>query len=360
MPKALKNSAAPKAVTKIASFAQRLVQWQAVHGRHGLPWQGTHDPYRVWLSEVMLQQTQVVTVIDYYHRFLQRFPTVFDLAQASSDEVLAMWSGLGYYSRARHLHRCAQQVVQDGAGQFPSHSDDLAQLSGIGPSTAAAIASICYHERVAIFDGNVQRVLARHTAFGSDLAQTASVHTLRKVAQQRLPEASDMPVYTQAIMDLGATVCTPKNPRCDLCPVAEDCVALAQNRQTELPVKSRKIQRQSQSWWMLMVTNPKRGVWLQQRPSQGIWAGLYCFPCFESQQSLLEALPVQAVAHVQTHAPRLHVLTHRDLYLHLMQLQWTREHDWPGPGAWFKPTSWADLGLPKPVRDSLNSALDGV
>ena len=284
MPKALNDPPPPKAGAGPASFAQRLVRWQRLHGRHGLPWQGTHDPYRVWLSEVMLQQTQVVTVIDYYHRFLQRFPTVFELAQASSDEVLALWSGLGYYSRARHLHRCAQQVVQDGAGQFPRHSADLAQLCGIGPSTAAAIASICHQERVAIFDGNVQRVLARHTAFDADLAQTASLRTLRDVAQQRLPEARDMPVYTQAIMDLGATVCTPRQPRCEQCPVAEDCVALAQNRQAELPVKNRKIQRQSQSWWMLMVTHPKRGVWLQQRPSHGIWAGLYCFPCFESQQ----------------------------------------------------------------------------
>ena len=132
MPKALNDPPPPKAGTGPASFAQRLVRWQRLHGRHGLPWQGTHDPYRVWLSEVMLQQTQVVTVIDYYHRFLQRFPTVFELAQASSDEVLALWSGLGYYSRARHLHRCAQQVVQDGAGQFPRHSADLAQLCGIG------------------------------------------------------------------------------------------------------------------------------------------------------------------------------------------------------------------------------------
>ena len=230
------------------SFSALLLAWHAHAGRHDLPWQNTQDPYAVWLSEIMLQQTQVVTVIDYYHRFLQRFPTVFELAQASSDEVLALWSGLGYYSRARHLHRCAQQVVQDGAGQFPRHSADLAQLCGIGPSTAAAIASICHQERVAIFDGNVQRVLARHTAFDADLAQTASLRALRDVAQQRLPEARDMPVYTQAIMDLGATLCTRSRPACALCPLQDDCVARATGRQALLPTgkppaKTRRVRR---------------------------------------------------------------------------------------------------------------------
>ena len=198
------------------SFAMRLVHWQRQHGRHDLPWQHTRDPYRVWLSEIMLQQTQVVTVIDYFNRFLHRFPTVRDLAAATEDEVLGLWSGLGYYSRARYLHRAAQQVVAQHGGVFPQQAALLETLPGIGRSTAAAIASVCFGERVAILDGNVKRVLTRHLGFDADLAQARAVTTLWERAQDRLPaRAQDMPIYTQAVMDLGATVCTPRQPRCD-------------------------------------------------------------------------------------------------------------------------------------------------
>ena len=337
-------------------FSKRLVAWQRQHGRHGLPWQGTDDPYRVWLSEVVLQQTQVVTVITYYERFLQRFPTVFDLAKASTDEVLGLWSGLGYYSRARNLHRCAQQVVTDFGGEFPADSLTLAQLSGIGPSTAAAIASICHRERVAILDGNVQRVLARHEAFEGDLSVAASIRSLRELAQLRLPPSRDMPIYTQAIMDLGATVCTPRQPRCGDCPVASDCRALAQTKVHILPIKTRKTSRKSQSIWMLMVTHPKNGVWLQQRPESGIWSGLYCFPSFDTRDELLAVLPDKTQKLLQEHKPRLHVLTHRDLHLHVCQLRWPQEYAWPGPGHWFNRQACVRLGLPKPVRDWLDSA----
>ncbi|MDI9331147.1 MAG: A/G-specific adenine glycosylase [Alphaproteobacteria bacterium] len=347
-------------LTPQPDFAQRLVDWQRIHGRHSLPWQGNQDPYRVWLSEIMLQQTQVSTVIDYYQSFLLRFPSVADLAQAEPEEVMAMWSGLGYYSRARHMHRCAQQIMQDWGGLFPRHSAELAQLSGIGPSTAAAIASICHSERVAIFDGNVQRVLARHTAFGVDLAQTVAVRELQQLAQQVLPQQAVMPTYTQAIMDLGATVCTPRQPRCDVCPVASDCQARALNRATELPLKTRKIKRQSQSWWLLMVNHPRHGVWLQQRPQQGIWAGLYCFPCFDSRERMLESVPEAARGLALEQEAQLHVLTHRDLHLHLCRLTWSRPHDWPGPGLWLRPSDPQRPGVPKPVRDWLDSARDDV
>lgn len=340
---------------KRPDFARRLVQWQRSHGRHGLPWQGTDDPYRVWLSEIMLQQTQVVTVLDYYPRFLSRFPTVADLARAPVEEVMSLWSGLGYYSRARHLHRCAQQVMSDWGGQFPRYSEALTQLSGIGPSTAAAIASICYRERVAIFDGNVQRVLARHTAFEGDLAQSAAARALQQEATRRLPKSADMPTYTQAIMDLGATVCTPRQPRCTNCPVAIDCEALAQSRVADLPIKSRRVRRQSQSWWLLMLSHPRHGVWLQPRPAKGIWASLYCFPCFDSREALMSSLPADLRPELSECPPRLHVLTHRDLYLHLCHLSAPAGHEGPAPGQWFKPSAWPGLGLPKPVRDWLNS-----
>ena len=350
MPKALKTAPLPPAGP---DFAQRLVRWQREQGRHGLPWQGTADPYRVWLSEIMLQQTQVVTVIGYYQRFLQRFPSVHELARADVDEVMALWTGLGYYSRARNLHRCAQQVVHEWGGEFPVHSADLVRLSGIGPSTAAAIASICQRERVAIFDGNVQRVLARHTAFEGDMAQLGQQRLLREVALIRLPPSKDMPTYTQAIMDLGATVCTPRQPGCGRCPVAQDCQALAQNRVAELPRKTRKIRRESQSWWLLMAQHPQKGVWLQQRPAPGIWAGLYAFPVFSSLDDLRSVVPARDQAGLVVHPARLHVLTHRDLHLHLCVLSGRHDPGWPGPGGWFKPADYAALGLPKPIRDWL-------
>ena len=200
-------------------FASRVVRWQASHGRSSLPWQDTRDPYRVWLSEIMLQQTQVATVLGYYARFLDRFPDVRALAAAPQDEVLGLWSGLGYYSRARNLHRCAQDVVALHGGEFPRSAELLQTLPGIGRSTAAAIASFCFGERVAILDGNVKRVLTRVLGFGEDLASAANERRLWDQAQALVPErGEDMPAYTQGMMDLGATVCTPRKPRCLFCP----------------------------------------------------------------------------------------------------------------------------------------------
>ncbi|MDD2925908.1 A/G-specific adenine glycosylase, partial [Rhodoferax sp.] len=198
-------------------FALTLVHWQLAHGRHDLPWQNTQDPYRVWLSEIMLQQTQVVTVQDYFSRFVERFPDISSLARASLDEVLALWSGLGYYSRARNMHRCAQQVMQMHDGVFPRSAAQLQTLSGIGPSTAAAIASLCFGERVAILDGNVKRVLTRYLGFDADLALSANERRLWQEATRLLPLrdlSTTMPSYTQAVMDLGATVCTARKPDC--------------------------------------------------------------------------------------------------------------------------------------------------
>ena len=348
MPKALNDSL-------LTDFASRLVTWQRAHGRHDLPWQENRDPYRVWLSEVMLQQTQVSTVISYYLRFLQAFPTVTDLANADPDQVMALWTGLGYYSRARNLQRCAQQVVSDWGMQFPRRSADLVTLAGIGPSTAAAIASICFNERVAIFDGNVQRVLARYLAFEGDVSQTTAVRELRTWAGHALPEAEHMPTYTQAIMDLGATVCTPRQPRCQVCPVEKDCQANMQGRVSELPIKTRKLKRQSQSWWLLVLRHPQKGLWLERRPEKGIWAGLYCFPVFGSREELLATLDPTAAANLRERPARLHVLTHRDLHLHVCELTTGAAPSHSNAGQWFDGDQAIGLGLPKPVLDYLNS-----
>ena len=341
----------------LPSFGQRVVAWQAAHGRHDLPWQRTRDPYRVWLSEIMLQQTQVATVLDYYARFLQRFPDVRALAAAPLDDVLAAWSGLGYYSRARNLHRCAQTVVLQHGGQFPRTSQALAQLPGIGTSTAAAIAAFCFGERAAILDGNVKRVLTRWLGFDADLASSANERALWKQAQALLP-ADGIEAYTQGLMDLGATLCLARHPSCLLCPVQADCIARGEGQPHAYPVKTRKLKRGSRESVWLWLRHGDR-LWLQQRAAQGVWAGLWSLPEFASFDALAETTrgwPGQGEA-----LPSFtHVLTHLDWLLH--PRRWTLPTDLaqvpaiPQAGRWFTREEALALGLPAPLRKLLLSA----
>ncbi|MEO5697809.1 MAG: A/G-specific adenine glycosylase, partial [Burkholderiaceae bacterium] len=262
-----------------AAIAPRVIAWQRQHGRSHLPWQGSRDPYRVWLSEIMLQQTQVATVLGYYARFVARFPDVAALAAASLDDVLVLWSGLGYYSRARNLHACAQAVVQLHGGRFPADSAALARLPGIGRSTAAAIAAFCYGERAAILDGNVKRVLTRVLGFDADLAVAANERALWAQAQALLPETG-IEAYTQGLMDLGASVCSARAPQCAACPLRTACVATQQGDPERYPVKRRKAPRgRREHVWLLLEWRAQ--VWLLRRPSSGIWAGLWSLPEFE-------------------------------------------------------------------------------
>jgi A/G-specific adenine glycosylase len=335
-------------------FSHRLLQWQAQHGRTGMPWQGTQDPYRVWLSEIMLQQTQVSTVIDYYNRFIARFPKVADLALASQDEVLALWAGLGYYSRARNLHACAQAVMREHAGEFPRTALALQSLPGIGPSTAAAIASFCYAERVAILDGNVKRVLTRVLGFGADLAQAKHEKQLLHMATELLPRQKlsiQMPRYTQAIMDLGATVCTARSPSCLICPMQGQCEAERQGQTQAYPVKTKKLKRTSQSIWLLLARNPQAEVFLQRRPTPGVWAGLHCLPMFDSISSLESNLTATQRLALQAHPPLLHVLTHKDLHLHVMELAWRAKVSPAQEGIWTQ--DFDAIGLPAPIAKLL-------
>lgn len=357
------------ALTISRQFSKDLIEWQQTHGRNSLPWQNTQDPYRVWLSEIMLQQTQVTTVLEYYARFLQRFPMVADLAAAQPDDVLALWSGLGYYSRARNLHRCAQQVVALHGGRFPQTAQELQTLPGIGPSTAAAIASFCFAERVAILDGNVKRVLTRVLAFSGDLALGAQERQLWAIAQTLLPEKDlkqTMPRYTQGLMDLGATVCTPKKPQCLLCPVQRICKGFATGAPEKFPVKTKKLKRSSQKLSLLWAQRPDGSVWLERRPVTGIWGGLYCLPVFDSEDALKAFLPVSLHERMEPLTPFVHVLTHKDLHLCPVIAGFAADQNLPSSasknagvaepdvfGAWFLPDAWPALGLPAPIRKLL-------
>ena len=330
-----------------SGFARRMVDWQRQHGRQSLPWQNTRDPYRVWLSEIMLQQTQVITVLDYYPRFLQRFPDVASLAAAPQDDVLGLWSGLGYYSRARNLHRCAQDVMARFGGAFPSTAEQLVTLSGIGRSTAAAIAAFCFHERSAILDGNVKRVLTRVLGYGEDLALAASERSLWALAEQLLPpDAADMPAYTQSLMDLGSTVCLPRKVQCEACPVANQCQALQQAQPMAYPVKSRKLKRSSATLWLLWAVNARGQVWLHKRPARGIWAGLFSLPVFDDESALLASCgDARSPRFIE---PWKHVLTHRDLHLHPVHVQVQSSPQCEGQ--WVDAQDWPQLGLPAPIR----------
>ena len=339
------------------NFASRVLRWQHAHGRSGLPWQGTRDPYRVWLSEIMLQQTQVSTVLGYYPRFLVRFPDVRVLAAADLDSVLALWSGLGYYSRARNLHRCAQEVMALHGGTFPRSAQLLQALPGIGRSTAAAIAAFCFGERTAILDGNVKRVLTRVLGFGADLAVAGNERKLWDQATLLLPQrAGAMPGYTQGLMDLGATVCLPRDPGCLICPARGLCVAQHRGTQGEYPVKSRRLKRSAQSLWLLRAQAHDGSIWLEKRPIPGVWGGLYCLPVFETRAALEAALPVRARPGLKNDKPFVHVLTHKDLHLHPVGVRLGAASLPRFDGAWFAAGQWPELGLPAPIRKLLAGA----
>ena len=341
------------------NFAEHVVAWQRVHGRRDLPWQNTRDPYRVWLSEIMLQQTRVQVVLGYYARFLARFPSVAALAAADVGDVLAAWSGLGYYSRARNLHRCAQVVVAEHGGAFPTTSAALAMLPGIGRSTAAAIAAFCFGERAAILDGNVKRVLARVLAFDGDLAEQRAERALWQAATALLPAVGIEP-YTQGLMDLGATVCLARSPHCLICPVAADCAAAATATQDRYPVKTRRlVRKRRESVWLELRW--KGDVWLVERDARGVWAGLWSLPELDSMTAF-DAVAAGWPGDGAVAAPFVHVLTHLDW--HLQPVRWTFPPrtpartmaallaTWPS-GRWFAPDAALALGLPAPLKRRL-------
>ncbi|MDD4979014.1 MAG: A/G-specific adenine glycosylase [Gallionella sp.] len=268
-----------------ASFAARLIAWQRSHGRHDLPWQGA-DAYRVWLSEIMLQQTQVATVIPYYQRFVASFPDIVALAAATEEQVLEHWSGLGYYARGRNLHKAARLIVERYRGEFPSEFEQILELPGIGRSTAAAICALAYHQHRAILDGNVKRVLARYCGIAGWAGDKQIEAQLWQQAENLLPKAN-VAIYIQAQMDMGATVCTRSKPKCGVCPVQTDCVAYQTNQVAQLPTpRPRKAVPERHATFLVLMHG--HDILLEKRPAQGIWGGLWCLPQLDDGGELVK------------------------------------------------------------------------
>ncbi|MCK6404573.1 MAG: A/G-specific adenine glycosylase [Rhodocyclaceae bacterium] len=327
-------------------FSLRLLAWHRRHGRHDLPWQNTRDPYRIWLSEIMLQQTQVSTVIPYYARFLARFPDIATLAAAAPEEVLALWAGLGYYARARNLHRCAQVLQGEHGGAFPKCAAEIATLPGIGRSTAAAIAAFAFGERAAILDGNVKRVLCRAFGIEGFPGRPAVERELWVLAESLLPDTG-IEAYTQGIMDLGATLCTRSRPDCAICPLRDICVAQREGRQDALPAaKPAKAIPERHTDYCIFVARDR--VLLERRPPAGIWGGLLCLP--EGEPDALAASLGVEVVEREALAPLRHSFTHFRLTLHPLLCK-VRAAPACGEGRflWLPLGDAIDAGLPAPM-----------
>jgi A/G-specific adenine glycosylase len=347
------------AAAKPASFSSRLLDWWDRHGRQDLPWQHPRTPYRVWVSEIMLQQTQVTTVIPYFERWMDDFPDIATLAAASQDDVLSHWSGLGYYARARNLHRAAQYCVQNHAGRLPAEAEELAALPGIGQSTANAIVSQSTDQPAAVLDGNVRRLLARHAAVEGWTGKSGVQRRLWQEAEARLPEWRGAD-YTQAVMDLGAMVCKRTTPRCEACPVSDDCSALAQCRVAELPSPKPATKVSDRTVHMLILRDGEGRILLERRAPTGIWGGLWCLPEGESADAVRASLGI-AVSNSRA-LPRVeHRLSHLRMRIvpSLATADDARQVKCSPQLDWYDREQQQKLGLPKPVSDLLAKLHDG-
>lgn len=334
-------------LTSANPFTEQLIAWQKVAGRHDLPWQKTRDPYRIWLSEIMLQQTQVSTVIPYYARFLGSFPDVLALASAPIEAVIELWAGLGYYARARNLHRCAQQVATAHGGIFPDSVEALAALPGIGRSTAAAIAAFAFGHRAAILDGNVKRVLCRQFGVDGFPGSTAIDRRLWALAESLLPDG-DIEVYTQGLMDLGATLCTRSRPRCADCPVADGCIARREGRQAELPTAKPRAKLPERTASFVLFSDGQR-LLFERRPPTGLWGGLLVPP--EGEAAGLAARLGLQPGDLQALPPLKHTFTHFRLTLEPVLCRVAPQSAVAEGGfEWVDIGRAAGAGVPTPIR----------
>jgi len=344
----------------MTDFSSRLIVWQKQHGRHDLPWQNTTDPYAIWVSEIMLQQTQVTAVIGYYSKFMQRFPTIAVLADATQDEVLQHWSGLGYYSRARNLHNAAQTIMDEHGGVFPQDFATIQTLPGIGRSTAAAIASFAFNQVQTILDGNVKRVLARHFAVEGWPGTPKIEKELWSLAESLLPK-TEMVAYTQGLMDLGATLCSRSRPQCLNCPLLASCQAYRQQRVNQLPTpKPRKATPEKHTIMLILLQGDS--VMLEKRPPSGIWGGLWSFPELEQgndctgivqQRFGMSVCPQKALPELS------HAFTHFKLHITPQPLQVNGQLTKTGePGqVWLSIADALGAAIPTPVRKILQTLL---
>lgn len=339
-------------------FSGQVLHWFDRHGRRDLPWQHQPTPYRVWISEIMLQQTQVATVIPYYKRFMHRFPDVTTLANAVLDDVLHLWSGLGYYARARNLHRTAGLICGQYAGEFPETLDELQALPGIGRSTAGAILALACHQRQPILDGNVKRVLARYHAVSGWPGQAAVLKQLWQLAERYTP-AERVADYTQAMMDLGATVCTRSKPACECCPLVQQCVACSSHAQTDYPSPRPKRALPVKSVHMVMWLNRRREVFLEKRPASGIWGGLWSLPEFDRLDDLEQWCEDRGATRPDTQ-PGVSPLRHSFSHYHLditPHLVISDNHNDAvmegGKYVWYNRAQPQSVGLAAPVRTLL-------
>jgi A/G-specific adenine glycosylase len=337
----------------LKSFAARLIAWQRRHGRHDLPWQRTRDAYRIWLSEIMLQQTQVATVIPYYTRFLESFPDVRALAAAPLDRVLELWSGLGYYRRAHHLHAAAKAIVERYGGVFPHDAQTIASLPGIGRSTAAAIAAFAFGTRGAILDGNVRRLLARHRGIAGFPGEKNVENALWNAAESLLPNR-DIEVYTQALMDSGATICTRAAPRCDECPVAVDCVARLDDRVAELPSPRPRRPLPQRAVRVLLIERAG-AILFEKRPAVGIWSGLWSLPEIDIDADVARQCKARFATDVtlgESLPPIEHGFTHFRLTIHPQRIavrRWSARAEAPGL-VWLTRDDALTAALPAPIK----------
>lgn len=343
----------------MSPIATQLIHWHKDHGRHHLPWQGSRDPYSVWLSEIMLQQTQVNTVIPYYSRFMREFPTIISLALAPLDAVLVIWSGLGYYSRARNLHQAARIIMQDYQGQFPDSRAMIEKLPGIGRSTAAAIAVFAFGKREAILDGNVKRILARYFGIAGNPEESRIKNLLWKKAEEVLPviyRENQIETYTQALMDLGATVCIRHTPLCKACPLQQHCVAFKVKRVDQFPTaKLRKPLPKKETVFLILMKNQK--LLLEKRPASGIWGDLWCPP--EIRTGVDAATYCNRFLGLQVHSPVElpildHQFTHFKLRIHSQLLQVVSStHNPHNKFIWISPSNAIEQAIPAPLRKLL-------
>lgn len=344
------------------NFANLLIRWQQQHGRHDLPWQGTQNPYLIWVAEIMLQQTQVKTVIPFYQRFIETFPTIAALAKADLDDVLAMWSGLGYYARGRNLHKAAGVIMNDYQGKFPTCSSEIQKLPGIGRTTAAAIAAFCYGEPCTILDGNVKRVLARYFGIEGYPGLSATQQRLWEKAEAVLPRGNtqkNMPAYTQALMDLGAIICTRTSPRCTACPLQSHCTAFLENRISCLPTpKPSKALPSKETVFLLLLHHDK--LLLEKRVNQGIWKELWCLPEAEKndhyQNYCAQMLGIDAVCVDLLLPPIDHTFTHFKLRMYTQRLQVKSIIQQPqcNPIRWVTTDEAFQLAIPTAIKKILS------